>query len=125
VRVCVCVCQSVCVCVWRKKVTECSLHSTTLPYTHTQAIHGSYKISYTRRNKPLEGETEGKAEQIEVDFTPPFRRMSMISGLEEHLDIQIPSDYDRCVCVCVCRMHSRHTLSLYIPVARVCVCVCV
>ncbi len=45
-----------------------------------KAIHGSYKIKYT---------THG-GQSVDVDFTPPFRRISMVSGLEEKLGIEIP-----------------------------------
>jgi len=44
------------------------------------AIHGTYKIKYTPQGGPTR----------EVDFTPPFRRISMVSGLEEHLGVKIP-----------------------------------
>jgi lysyl-tRNA synthetase class 2 len=45
-----------------------------------KSIHGSYKVKYT----PHAGEA------VEVDFTPPFRRISMVGGLEEHLNVKIP-----------------------------------
>ena len=49
------------------------------------AIKGSYKIQY---------HAHGADEPpIEIDFTPPFRRISMVSGLEEALNIKFPS-YD-------------------------------
>ena len=47
------------------------------------AIKGSYKIQY-HANGPDE-------DPIEIDFTPPFRRISMVSGLEEALNIKFPS----------------------------------
>ena len=31
---------------------------------------------------------------IDIDFTPPFRRISMCSGLEEALDMKLPADMD-------------------------------
>lgn len=49
------------------------------------AIKGSYKITYHHK-----GPDEPP---IEIDFTPPFRRISMVSGLEEALNIKFPS-YD-------------------------------
>jgi lysyl-tRNA synthetase class 2 len=48
-----------------------------------KAIRGSYKIQY-HPDGP-----EGKA--IDIDFTPPFRRISMISGLEEAIGRKFPS----------------------------------
>ena len=47
------------------------------------AIKGSYKIQYHAK-----GPDE---DPIEIDFTPPFRRISMVSGLEEALNIKFPS----------------------------------
>lgn len=44
------------------------------------AIHGSYKITYTPHG----------GSPTEVDFTPPFRRISMVSALEEVLGKEIP-----------------------------------
>jgi len=49
------------------------------------AIKGSYKIQY---------HAHGPDEPpIDIDFTPPFRRISMVAGLEEALNIKFPS-YD-------------------------------
>ncbi len=31
---------------------------------------------------------------MEIDFTPPFRRISMVSGLEEALGAKLPDDLD-------------------------------
>jgi len=47
-------------------------------------ITGSYVIKY-HSNGPDQP-------PIEIDFTPPFRRISMISGLEEALGIKLPTD---------------------------------
>lgn len=44
-------------------------------------ICGSYKIKYHKN---------ADDEPLEVDFTPPFRRISMIDGLEEVLKIKLP-----------------------------------
>jgi lysyl-tRNA synthetase class 2 len=46
------------------------------------AIKGSYKIQY-HANGP-------DAPPVEIDFTPPFRRISMVSALEESLGAKIP-----------------------------------
>lgn len=47
-----------------------------------KAIHGSYKVKYHP-----DGE-EGEA--VEIDFTPPFKRVSMIKTLEEELKVKFP-----------------------------------
>jgi hypothetical protein len=49
-------------------------------------IKGSYKISY-HANGP-------DAEPVEIDFTPPWRRISMIEELEKVLHVQIPSNLE-------------------------------
>jgi len=47
-------------------------------------ITGGFKITYHPEgmDKP----------PIEIDFTPPFRRISMLEGLEQYGDIKIPAD---------------------------------
>ena len=47
------------------------------------SIHGTYKITY----KPSD-----EYEAREVDFTPPFRRVNLIEGLEEAMNVKIPED---------------------------------
>lgn len=47
-----------------------------------KAIHGSFKITY----HPDGPEGEG----VEIDFTPPFKRVSMMKTLEEVLKVQLP-----------------------------------
>jgi len=49
-------------------------------------ITGAYKIQYhaNGHDKP----------PVEIDFTPPFRRIPMIKGLEEALKVTIPKDLD-------------------------------
>ncbi|XP_011708139.1 PREDICTED: lysine--tRNA ligase isoform X2 [Wasmannia auropunctata] len=47
-----------------------------------KAIHGTYKIEY-HPDGP-----EGKA--YEIDFTPPFKRISMMKKLEELLQVKLP-----------------------------------
>eukprot|EP00899_Mesostigma_viride_P006679 jgi/Mesvir1/16011/Mv08308-RA.2 len=49
-------------------------------------ICGSYKIKYHPDGKD--------GEEIEIDFTPPFKRFSMVSGLEEIGGFKIPSDIE-------------------------------
>ena len=49
-------------------------------------VTGSYKIQYHTNgldNPP-----------VEIDFTPPFRRISMLEGLKEAAGIVIPADFD-------------------------------
>lgn len=50
------------------------------------SIHGSYKIPY-HPNGP-----EDKDNVIEIDFTPPFRRIPMMKGLEEVLGVKLPKN---------------------------------
>jgi lysyl-tRNA synthetase class 2 len=49
-------------------------------------VCGGYKIKYHP-----EGEGEGKPE-VEVDFTPPFRRIGMIEGIEQATGAKLPED---------------------------------
>ena len=46
-------------------------------------IHGTYKLTY----HPVEGDGE---KVLEVDFTPPFRRVKMIPELEKQLNVTVP-----------------------------------
>lgn len=48
-----------------------------------KAIHGSYKLQY-HPDGP-----EGEA--VEVDFTPPFRRLHMFPDLEKCLGVSLPA----------------------------------
>lgn len=48
-------------------------------------IHGSYKIQYHPNGE------EEKDNVIEIDFTPPFRRVPMMKGLEEALKVKMPA----------------------------------
>ena len=63
-------------------------------------LHGSYKIKFHP-----EGKGEGMPE-IEIDFTPPFKRIPMIKGLEEELGVTFPdmnsdtaNDFLKALCV--------------------------
>lgn len=49
-------------------------------------ITGGYKITY----HPNQTDAE-KGEPMEVDFTPPFKKVSMLSELENVLNVKIPS----------------------------------
>lgn len=48
------------------------------------SIHGSYKIKY-HPDGP-------EGEEVEIDFTPPFKRLSINSVLEKELNVKIPTD---------------------------------
>lgn len=45
-------------------------------------ITGGYKIKYA----PKPG-----ADEVEIDFTPPFKRVSMMEGLEEAMNVKLPA----------------------------------
>ncbi|XP_016838168.1 lysine--tRNA ligase isoform X1 [Nasonia vitripennis] len=47
-----------------------------------KTIHGTYKIKY-------HPDGEG-GEEVEIDFTPPFKRVSMVKTLEELLNVKFP-----------------------------------
>lgn len=48
-----------------------------------KSIHGSYKIKYHPKGP--------EEQEYEIDFTPPFKRISMISSLEEILQVKFPA----------------------------------
>ncbi|XP_031850556.1 lysyl-tRNA synthetase isoform X2 [Nomia melanderi] len=47
-----------------------------------KTIHGSYKITYHPDGR--------EGESVEIDFTPPFKRISMIKTLENALKVKLP-----------------------------------
>lgn len=49
-------------------------------------IHGSYKITYHPDGK------ENPDNKLEIDFTPPFKRIPMMKGLEDKLGVEMPKD---------------------------------
>ena len=50
------------------------------------AVKGSYKVAY---------HANGAAEPpVEIDFTPPWPRISMVSGLGEALGVDMPQDLE-------------------------------
>lgn len=49
--------------------------------TMVKELTGGYKVVY----HPEGGKTDENAKSIEIDFTPPFKRVSMVSGLEERM----------------------------------------
>jgi len=54
-----------------------------------KAISGDYKLKFFK---------EGQDEPIIVDFTPPFKRVSMVSGLEEKLGVKFPTPFESKEC---------------------------
>lgn len=52
-----------------------------------KAITGSMKIKYHPQDEP-----ENPDKVYEIDFTPPYRRIPMMKGLEEALGIKMPSN---------------------------------
>lgn len=51
-------------------------------------ITGSYKIKFHPKGK------ENPEEIYEIDFTPPFRRISMMEALSEKINAPMPADYE-------------------------------
>jgi len=47
---------------------------------------GSYKINFHPDGIDSE-------KVVEIDFTPPFRKIRMIPGLEEKLGLKLPTDF--------------------------------
>ena len=66
------------------------------------AAQGSYKIQYHANGTDQP--------PVEIDFTPPFRRISMVSGLEEAMGVKLPADLEseeaRLVLVELCNKHN-------------------
>lgn len=50
------------------------------------SIHGSYKIKYHPNGQ------EDKDNFFEIDFTPPFKRIPMMKGLEDALGVKMPAN---------------------------------
>lgn len=46
-------------------------------------LFGCYKVKYRKEGKDME-----------IDFTPPFKRIEMMSGLEEELNVKLPNPQD-------------------------------
>lgn len=58
----------------------------TLLSTLVMELKGSYKITY-HSNGPDQP-------PVEIDFTPPFRRVPIVEGIEEAMGVQIPKPYE-------------------------------
>jgi len=50
-----------------------------------KSIFGTYKVTYHP-----DQDAEGKGEPIEVDFSPPFRRVDMLGELQKVLEVKFP-----------------------------------
>ncbi|XP_066260531.1 lysine--tRNA ligase isoform X1 [Euwallacea similis] len=61
-------------------ITECLLSGM------VHHIHGTYKVKY-HPDGP-------EGEEFEIDFTPPFKRISMLPALEEALNVKLPPATD-------------------------------
>lgn len=53
-----------------------------------KSIHGSYKIQYHPHGQ------EEKDNVIEIDFTPPWKRIPIMKGLADALKMELPSNKD-------------------------------
>ena len=69
-------------------------------------VCGSYKIKYS----PKPGMPE-----VEVDFTPPFKRISMMEGLEEAMQTKLPSLDDPDVDIKLFALMKKHNLECTPP----------
>lgn len=52
------------------------------------SIHGKYKIIYHREGQ------ENPDSAVEIDFTPPFKRIPMMQGLEDRIGVKMPEDLE-------------------------------
>lgn len=51
------------------------------------SIHGSYKVTYHPNGRE-------NGNPVEIDFTPPFERISMVERIEREVNMKIPAPYD-------------------------------
>ena len=49
-----------------------------------KAVNGSYVLTY-HPNGP-------ESEPVKIDFTPPFKKISILDGIEEACNVKIPKD---------------------------------
>lgn len=54
-----------------------------------KSIFGSYKVKYN-----LKSSEDDEKELVEIDFTPPFKRIDMMSALEQELKVSLPAAQD-------------------------------
>lgn len=69
-------------------------------------ITGGYKIMYS----PKPG-----ASEIEIDFTPPFKRISMMDGLEEAMGVKLPALDDPAIDEKLSALLKKHELECAPP----------
>ena len=66
-----------------------------------KALKGSYKIAYHANGHD--------APPVEIDFSPPWKRISMVSGLEDALGVKLPTplegDAARAALIALCDKH--------------------
>ncbi|KAL8424573.1 hypothetical protein Efla_003689 [Eimeria flavescens] len=72
-------------------------------------IHGSYKI-------PFHPEGPG-GPQVELDFTPPFRRLSLVEEIEKQAQVTLPRPLDGAECLqCLKDLMAKHQIQPPNPV---------
>jgi len=69
-------------------------------------ITGGYKIKY--QPKP-------NAEEVEIDFTPPFKRIPMMEGLEEAMNVKLPALDDPDIDTKLVALMKKHELECAPP----------
>eukprot|EP00594_Rhizosolenia_setigera_P016244 CAMPEP_0178955426 /NCGR_PEP_ID=MMETSP0789-20121207/9596_1 /TAXON_ID=3005 /ORGANISM="Rhizosolenia setigera, Strain CCMP 1694" /LENGTH=593 /DNA_ID=CAMNT_0020637051 /DNA_START=131 /DNA_END=1912 /DNA_ORIENTATION=+ len=69
-------------------------------------ITGGYKIKY--QPKP-------NTEEVEIDFTPPFKRVPMIEGLEERMNVKLPALDDPEIDAKLVKLLEKHELECAPP----------
>jgi lysyl-tRNA synthetase class 2 len=69
-------------------------------------VTGGYKIKYS----PKPG-----MDEVEIDFTPPFKRISMMAGLEEKMNVKLPALDDPDVDIKLFALLKRHELECSPP----------
>ena len=71
-----------------------------------KSITGSYKIKY--QPKP-------NTEEVEIDFTPPFKRIPMMEGLEEAMNTKLPALDDPEIDAKLAKLLEKHELECAPP----------
>jgi lysyl-tRNA synthetase class 2 len=69
-------------------------------------VTGGYKIKYS----PKPG-----MDEVEIDFTPPFKRISMMAGLEEKMNVKLPALDDPDVDIKLFALLKKHDLECSPP----------
>lgn len=65
----------------------------TLLSSMVKELTGGYKIAFHPNGKEP-GPNGEPAREVVIDFTPPFKRLSMVSALEEQIRVEIPRDLE-------------------------------